>query len=187
VWGCARGCRPAGIPDSRPLAPGDLVNVDVTAFLDGYHGDTNATFMVGERVSDAARELVQVTRTCLDAAIDVCGPGVPFSEIGRTIEGIAGGAGMTVIRGFVGHGIGRCFHAAPPVLHHRNSRPDVMQRWQTFTIEPILTLGGAQDAAWPQDATGWTRVTGDGALAAQFEHTLMVTDDGVEVLTRLDE
>jgi methionyl aminopeptidase len=91
---------------------------------------------------------------------------------------------MTVIKGFVGHGIGREFHAAPAVLHHRNMRLDTMHQWQTFTIEPILSLGRGQDRAWPLDSTGWTRVT-DGALSAQFEHTVMITEDGAEVLTRL--
>lgn len=95
-------------------------------------------------------------------------------------------AGMTVIWGFVGHGIGRTFHAAPGVLHHRNLRLDVMRQWQTFTIEPILALGTTQHCSWPADASGWTVVTADGSLAAQFEHTLMITDTGVEVLTRSD-
>lgn len=172
-----------GVPDDRPLAEGDVVNVDVTAYLEGFHGDTNATYCIG-RVSEAAAELVEVTRQALAAAIDVCGPGVPFSAIGSAISDVADRAGMYVNRDFVGHGIGRQFHAAPAVLHHRNNRRERMQLHQTFTIEPILTLGTVKQQPWPLDSTGWVCVTPDASLAAQFEHTVLVTDDGAEVLTQ---
>ncbi|KAF8072774.1 MAP1D [Scenedesmus sp. PABB004] len=170
-----------GIPDARPLAEGDVVNVDVTAYLGGHHGDTNATFYVGEP-APAVAELVEATRAALDAGIAVCGPGVPFRAIGHAIHRVADAAGLGLVRDFVGHGIGRAFHAAPAVLHHRNVRPGAMEVGQTFTIEPILTLGGARHTTWRD---GWTVVTADGSYAAQFEHTLLVTHDGVEVLTAL--
>ncbi|WIA28869.1 hypothetical protein OEZ86_011394 [Tetradesmus obliquus] len=168
-----------GIPDNRPLREGDVVNIDVTAYLNGHHGDTNATFFVGQP-SAAAVELVAVTQQALDAAIQLCGPDVPFRAIGHAIHSIADAAGMSVIREFVGHGIGKVFHAAPAVLHHRNWRPGSMALGQSFTIEPILTLGGRKHRTW---ADGWTVVTADGSLTAQFEHTLLVTQQGVEVLT----
>eukprot|EP00879_Flechtneria_rotunda_P019757 GHRR01020761.1.p1 GENE.GHRR01020761.1~~GHRR01020761.1.p1 ORF type:complete len:358 (+),score=103.92 GHRR01020761.1:387-1460(+) len=172
-----------GIPDSRPLQDGDIVNVDVTVFLDGYHGDTSGTFLVGQP-SAAALQLVEVTRQSLKAAIELCGPGVPFWAIGRIISNMAHAAGMAIVQSFVGHGIGKVFHAEPAVLHHRNWRNDIMQLHQTFTIEPILTLGTHKTKLWPD---GWTQVTQDGSLAAQFEHTVMVIESGVEVLTELPD
>jgi methionyl aminopeptidase len=126
------------------------------------------------------QELVEVTRESLDAAIRVCGPGVPLTHIGATIQALADRHGMSIVRGYTGHGIGRTFHAAPAVLHHRNSRPGVMQLNQTFTIEPMLSLGSWDWKLW---SNGWTVVTKDGSLSAQFEHTLLVTPDGAEVLT----
>lgn len=125
-------------------------------------------------------ELVEVTRESLDAAIRVCGPGVPFSHIGATIQALADRHGMSIVRGYTGHGIGRCFHAAPAVLHHRNSRPGAMEVNQTFTIEPMLSLGTWDWKLW---SNGWTVVTKDGSLSAQFEHTILVTPEGAEVLT----
>ncbi|GBF92100.1 methionine aminopeptidase [Raphidocelis subcapitata] len=169
-----------GVPDDRPLREGDIVNVDVTAFLHGRHGDTNATFYVGEPRPHAA-ELVEATREALAAAVAACGPGAPFRAIGDVVQSIADRAGLSVVREYVGHGIGAAFHAAPSVLHHRNGRPGEMVLGQTFTIEPILTLGSRHHRCWPD---GWTLVTLDGSLAAQFEHTLLITEDGAEVLTK---
>lgn len=126
---------------------------------------------------------MEATRAALDAAIAVCGPGVPFRAVGAAISAVARREGLTIITSFVGHGIGRVFHAQPAVLHHANARRGDMALWQCFTIEPILSAGLRQDTAWPPDASGWTRVTADGALAAQFEHTLLITPDGCEVLT----
>jgi methionyl aminopeptidase len=127
-------------------------------------------------------ELVEVTRTALQAAIGICGPGVPFAQIGHVIQQLADRAGMSIVRELLGHGIGRRFHAGPMVLHHRNGRPGVMVPGQTFTIEPILTLGSRHHRGWPD---GWTLVTVDGSLSAQFEHTLLVTGEGLEVLTQV--
>ena len=131
-----------------------------------------------------ALELVETTRAALAAAISICGPNVPFAQIGHVIHSIADQAGLSVVRDLVGHGIGRRFHAAPSVLHHRNNRPGVMVPGQTFTIEPILTLGSREHRMWED---GWTLVTVDGSLAAQFEHTLLVTEVGVEVVTEVGE
>ncbi|EFJ17369.1 hypothetical protein SELMODRAFT_154620 [Selaginella moellendorffii] len=169
-----------GIPDSRPLQDGDIINIDVTVYLNGYHGDTSATFLCGT-VSDEAKRLVEVTREALDKAIAVCGPGVEFKKIGRTIHDVADKFKYGVVKRFVGHGIGTIFHCAPSILHFRNNEPGRMQIGQTFTIEPMLTMGKPDDLIWPDN---WTAVTVDGSLSAQFEHTLLVTGDGVQVLTR---
>jgi methionyl aminopeptidase len=169
-----------GVPDDRALKSGDIVNVDVTAYLGGFHGDTNATFAVGTP-SAAVVELIEATSAALDAGIAACGPGAPFAAIGHAVQRVADAAGLSVVREYVGHGIGRVFHAAPAVLHHRNWSAGRMAVGQTFTIEPIMTLGGRRHRTW---ADGWTVVTADGSLTAQFEHTLLVTDDGVDVLTQ---
>jgi methionyl aminopeptidase len=191
-------CAAHGVPDGAPLFPGDLVTVDVTAFLGGVHGDTNATFFVGggrgahaaSSLNPAALELVDATREALEAAIARCGPGVPFSEVGRTIQRVADRAGLSVVRELVGHGIGRAFHALPAVVHHREWGERAKSRGkmalgQAFTIEPILALGGRRLA--PPWADGWTLLMADGALAAQFEHTLVIGEDGAEVVTRRKE
>lgn len=170
-----------GIPDLRPLEEGDIVNVDITVFKDGYHGDTSATFGIGS-LAPHAEELLQVTKACLDVAIAVCGPGVPYKHIGEVIQREADSHGMSVVREFVGHGIGRHFHSLPVILHYRNSRPGSMREGETFTIEPMLTLGSRHVRTWPD---GWTVVTRDGSLSAQYEHTLIVTQEGVSVLTEV--
>jgi methionyl aminopeptidase len=169
-----------GIPDDRPLQDGDIVNLDVTVFLDGVHGDTNATFLVGE-VDEASRRLVTVTSECLGLGIDAVRPGRPISDIGQAIEAHASRHRYGVVRTFVGHGIGEQFHAEPSVPHYfapsANTR---MQPGMTFTIEPMITVGTWRERLWPDR---WTAVTADGRRTAQFEHTLLVTDDGAEVLT----
>lgn len=185
-------CAAHGVPDGAPLQRGDLITVDVTAYLDGVHGDTNATFFVGgsnAAPNPAALDLVEGAREALNAAIAACGPGVPFREVGNVVQREADRRGLSVVRELVGHGIGRVFHALPAVAHHREwaaraNRRGVMRLGQTFTIEPILTLGrnGRLSAPWARD--GWTLTTADGALAAQFEHTLAIGEDGAEVLTR---
>ncbi|GAC1540233.1 MAG: type I methionyl aminopeptidase [Acidimicrobiales bacterium] len=172
-----------GIPDSRELVDGDIVNLDVTIFLDGMHGDTNATFLVGE-VDEASRRLVDVTRECLDRAIAVVGPDVPLNEIGRAIQNHAEANGFGVVRAFVGHGIGETFHMTPQVPHYYD--PAATTRVQTgwvFTIEPMITLGTWRHRLWDDN---WTAVTADYSRTAQFEHTILVTDDGAEVLTVTD-
>ncbi|MGH9067102.1 MAG: type I methionyl aminopeptidase [Acidimicrobiales bacterium] len=169
-----------GIPDSRPLSDGDIVNLDVTIFLGGVHGDTNATYCVGQ-VDEPSRRLVRVTRECLDVGVAAVAPGRPLSDIGRAIGTHAERNGFGVVRAFVGHGIGRAFHSAPTVLHYYDpSASTVMVPGMTFTIEPMITAGSWRHLTWED---GWTAVTADGSRTAQFEHTLVVTDDGAEVLT----
>ena len=169
-----------GIPDSRPLADGDIVNLDVTIYLDGVHGDTNATFGVGE-IDSASRRLIQVTRECLDKAIAVVGPDVPLNEIGRAIQTHAESNGFGVVRAFVGHGIGDTFHMAPQVPHYFDPRLTTrMQAGWVFTIEPMITIGDWHHRMWDDD---WTAVTADGSRTAQFEHTVLVTEQGADVLT----
>eukprot|EP00892_Ulva_mutabilis_P011213 jgi/Ulvmu1/8464/UM043_0044.1 len=169
-----------GIPDGRPLQEGDIVNIDVTVWLDGYHGDTSRTFMVGE-VAPGVKKLVEATNAALHAGIDVCGPGVDCSEIGNAIQRYSDSSPYTVSNSFIGHGVGKNFHAAPWVFHVANrEREGTMQVGQTFTIEPILHMGKQNHRVWRD---GWTAVTRDGSLSAQFEHTLLITESGVEILT----
>ncbi|HEX3540305.1 MAG TPA: type I methionyl aminopeptidase [Acidimicrobiales bacterium] len=169
-----------GIPDDRPLADGDIVDLDVTVFLNGVHGDTNGTFLVGD-VDDASRRLVRVTEECLQLGIAAVRPGQPLSDIGRAIEAHATSHHLGVVRMFVGHGIGERFHGDPNVPHFFTpSASTVMQPGMTFTIEPMITMGTWRERMWDD---GWTAVTADGRRSAQFEHTLVVTPVGAEVLT----
>lgn len=169
-----------GIPDSRPLEDGDIINIDVTVYLNGYHGDTSATFFCGD-VDDKARKLVEVTKECLDKAISICAPGVEFKKIGKTIHDHADKHRYGVVRMFVGHGVGRVFHADPVILHYRNNDGGHMVLNQTFTIEPMLTIGSINPIMWDDN---WTVVTEDGSLSAQFEHTILITENGAEILTQ---
>jgi len=169
-----------GIPDSRPLQDGDIINVDVTVYLNGYHGDTSETFICGTVDSDV-KQFVEVTRDCLNTAIAICGPGVYFREIGNVINDIADIHNYNVVEQFVGHGVGSIFHSAPSILHYRNYKPGRMVVGQTFTIEPMLTMGSIQPVRWDDQ---WTVVTKDGSLSAQFEHTVLITENGAEVLTQ---
>lgn len=171
-----------GIPDSRPLQDGDIVNIDVTVFLDGHHGDTSRMFLVGDAVTDEAKNLVRATKEALEASISICAPGVPFSRIGQEIQKVANSYKMHVVKSFVGHGVGTVFHSSPVILHYPNREPGVMEVNQTFTIEPMLTLGSIKPKIWGDN---WTAVTADGSLSAQFEHTLLIVEDGVEILTTL--
>jgi len=169
-----------GIPDSRPLAEGDVVNLDVTIYLNGVHGDCSATFLVGE-VDDASRRLVRVTEEALMLGIEAVRPGRPISDIGRAIERHASAHGYGVVRAFCGHGIGEDFHAEPQVLHYYDARAaTIMEEGMIFTIEPMLTIGSPDHVVWPD---GWTAVTADGTRAAQFEHTVAVAGGGAEILT----
>ena len=169
-----------GIPDDRPLSDGDIVNVDVTIFLDGVHGDTNATFLVGD-VDASSKRLVKVTSECLEAGIGAVRPGEPLSAIGRAIESHAHRYDLGVVRTFVGHGIGEQFHTEPSVPHYYEPRAStVLEPGMVFTIEPMITMGSPREEIWDD---GWTAVTTDGARTAQFEHTLLVTPGGAEVLT----
>jgi methionyl aminopeptidase len=170
-----------GIPDDRALQDGDIVNIDVTIFLDGVHGDTDATFLVGE-VDETSQRLVRVTEECMWRAIEQVRPGAPFNVIGKAIEEHAHSHRFGVVRDFVGHGIGEQFHTDLQIPHYFDPRfTTPMEPGMTFTIEPMITVGSWRVGGIWDD--GWTAVTADGARTAQFEHTVLVTDDGVEVLT----
>jgi methionyl aminopeptidase len=171
-----------GIPDDRPLRDGDICNIDVTIYLDGVHGDTNATFLVGD-VDAASRRLVRVTRECLERGIAAVVPGQPISDIGKAIETHATTNGYEVVRAFVGHGIGEQFHTDLQIPHYHEPRMStIIEPGMTFTIEPMIAMGTGNHQVWDD---GWTAVTADGARTAQFEHTILVTDTGAEVLTKV--
>ncbi len=169
-----------GIPDSRRLVEGDIVNLDVTAYIEGVHGDTSATFLVGE-VDDRSAELVATTRAAMRAGIDVVRPGARIFEIGRAIEAVALPRGFSIVREFIGHGIGDQFHTSLQIPHYYDPRNDtVLLPGMTFTIEPMVNVGARTLEMWDD---GWTVVTRDLQRSAQFEHTVLVTTDGVEILT----
>lgn len=174
-----------GIPDDTVLREGDLVNIDVTAYLDGYHGDLNRTFRVGE-VSEEADLLIQRTEQALMRGIKAVAPGREANVIGRVIETYAKRFGYGVVRDFTGHGVGAAFHTGL-IIPHYDSAPrfdDVIVPGMVFTIEPMLTLGTHE---WDQWEDGWTVTTRDRSLTAQFEHTLVVREQGVEILTLSDD
>jgi methionyl aminopeptidase len=169
-----------GIPDSTVLRNGDIVNVDITGFINGVHGDTNATFEVGE-VDETAHLLVERTREALERAIKAVRPGRQINVIGRVIEAYAARFGYGVVRLFTGHGISTAFHSGLIIPHYDDPRANrEITPGMTFTIEPMLTLGDYHHDMW---ADGWTVVTKDRKRTAQFEHTLVVTEDGAEILT----
>jgi methionyl aminopeptidase len=172
-----------GIPDDRALVDGDLVNCDVTIYLHGVHGDCSATFLVGD-VDEVGRRLVQTTYESMWKGIDAVRPGGRINEIGRAIQTQAEAGGFSVVRSFVGHGVGETFHTAPSVPHFYDPHADtVIEPGMTFTIEPMINEGGWElGRIWPD---GWTAPTRDGSRSAQFEHSLLVTATGVEVLTLL--
>jgi methionyl aminopeptidase len=169
-----------GVPSARQiLREGDIVNLDITVCVQGYHGDCSATFPVGQ-VSDAARQLVDSTRRCLEAGIEVARDGAYLGDIGAAIQDIAESEGYSVVREYCGHGIGRKFHEEPQVLHYRDRPGPRLRKGMVFTIEPMINEG-----AWKTKLLddGWTAVTADGKLSAQFEHTIAITDRGTEILT----
>ena len=169
-----------GIPDSTVIEDGDIVNVDVTAYRDGVHGDTNQTFCVGA-VSDEVRLLVDRTREATMRGVKAVAPGRPLNVIGRVIEAYAKRFGYGVVRDFGGHGIGESFHSGLFVPHFDNPRLEtVMEPGMTFTIEPMITLGTYKHDMWDD---GWTVLTKDRKWTAQFEHTVVVTETGHEILT----
>ncbi len=172
-----------GIPDSTVIQDGDIVNIDVTAFKDGVHGDTNATFLAGD-VSQEVRDLVERTRIATDRAIKAVKPGRALNVVGRVIEAYASRFGYAVVRDFTGHGIGETFHNGLVVLHYDEpSVSTVLEPGMVFTIEPMINLGGKDWEMWDDD---WTVVTADRKWTAQFEHTLVVTETGAEILTLPD-
>jgi methionyl aminopeptidase len=172
-----------GIPGKRVLHAGDIVNVDVTSYfpkVDGFHGDTSATFYVGEPSPDAKR-VVEVSRRCLELGIAEVGPGKRIGDIGAAIQEYAEGKGCSVVRDYVGHGIGREFHTAPQVPHYgKRDTGKRLKPGMIFTIEPMINIGHFATEVLEDD---WTVITSDGSLSAQFEHTVLVTDTGCEVLT----
>jgi methionyl aminopeptidase len=169
-----------GIPDARELQDGDIVNIDLTAYIGGVHGDTNATYLVGD-VDEETRLLVERTEEALRRAIKTVRPGRQVNVIGRVIESYARRFGYGVVTDFTGHGINTTFHSGLIIPHYDDPRFDtVMTTGMTFTIEPMLTLGTIDWEMWDD---GWTVVTKDRRNSAQFEHTLVVTDSGAEVLT----
>ena len=170
-----------GIPDDRELLEGDIVNLDVTCYLDGVHGDTNATFAVGE-IDAESQQLIDVTKEALARGIKAVRPGRQLNVIGRVIESYAKRYGLGVVRDYTGHGIGTVFHSGLIVPHY-DAAPGydtVLQEGMTFTIEPMLNLGTPDWTLWDDD---WTVVTADLRRSAQFEHTILVTAAGAEILT----
>jgi len=169
-----------GIPDSRVVEDGDIVNIDITAFINGVHGDTNATFLAGD-VAEETRLLVERTHEALMRGINAVKPGRRLNVVGRVIESYAKRFGYGVVRDFTGHGIGTSFHSGLIIPHYDDERfDDEIRVGMTFTIEPMLNLGTPDYDMWDD---GWTVVTKDLRRSAQFEHTLLVTEDGAEVLT----
>ncbi len=170
-----------GIPDDTVLEDGDILNIDITAYIDGFHGDSNQTFLVGEVKPEIAL-LVERTREALARGISVVAPGRSVNLIGRAIESYAKRFNYGVVRDFTGHGVGEAFHSGL-IIPHYDSAPmysDEMKVGMVFTIEPMLTLGTHQ---WEMWADGWTVVTKDRSITAQFEHTLVVTETGADILT----
>ncbi len=169
-----------GIPGNKRLKNGDIVNLDITVIKDGFHGDTSRMFLVGE-TSTLARRVVKIARECLWLGIDMVRPGVRLGDIGAAIQAHAEANACSVVREYCGHGIGREFHEDPQVLHYGNPGTGlVLEEGMTFTIEPMINAGKRQVKLL---ADGWTVVTKDHSLSAQWEHTLAVTADGVEILT----
>ncbi|KAG8533172.1 Methionine aminopeptidase 1 [Bacidia gigantensis] len=176
-----------GIPDQRMLLEGDIVNLDVTLYHEGFHGDLNETYYVGQKASanpDNIR-VVETARECLDEAIKIVKPGMAFKDPGNVIEKHAKSRQCGVIKTYCGHGVNMLFHCAPNVPHYaKNKAVGIAKPGMTFTIEPMISLGSYKDKTWPDD---WTSVTQDGSRTAQFEHTLLITETGCEVLTARKE
>lgn len=172
-----------GIPDSTVIQEGDIVNIDVTAYKNGVHGDTNATFLAGD-VSEEHRLLVERTKEAMMRGIKVAKPGREINVIGRVIESYANRFGYNVVRDFTGHGVGPTFHNGLVVLHYDSTAyRNVLEPGMTLTIEPMLNLGSLEYDIWPDD---WTVQNRDGKFTAQFEHTIVITEDGNEILTLPD-
>ncbi|MFH0410798.1 type I methionyl aminopeptidase [Corynebacterium sp. L4756] len=172
-----------GIPDSTVIQDGDIVNIDVTAYKNGVHGDTNATFLAGE-VSEEHRLLVERTKESMMRGIKAAKPGREVNVIGRVIEAYANRFGYNVVRDFTGHGVGPTFHNGLIVLHYDSTAyRNVLEPGMTLTIEPMLNLGSLEYDIWPDD---WTVQNRDGKFTAQFEHTIVITEDGNEILTLAD-
>ena len=170
-----------GIPDARPLKDGDIVNIDVTAYIYGYHGDLNETVLVGNTCDDKAKHLLMTAYKCLQKGIEQVKPGARYRDIGEEVTKVATRRNCSVVKSYCGHGIGTLFHCAPNIPHYaKNKAVGQMKEGHVFTIEPMINAGDWRDVTWPD---GWTAVTKDGKWSAQYEHTMVVTDDGVDILT----
>lgn len=174
-----------GIPDDRALKEGDVVNIDITCYLNGYHGDCSEMFVVvrdgDDNVDPDTKRLLQATYDCWVSAMEFVKPGRDYKDIGAIIEEYVTEKGFSTVRNFCGHGIGSVFHTNPNILHYRNNEPNgQMAAGHTFTIEPMICEGSARALTWPDE---WTATTIDGRRSAQFEHTLLITENGVEALT----
>ena len=175
-----------GIPGDYALQEGDIVNIDLTSIVDGWHGDSSETFLIGN-VSDEARDVAQCSFDCLWLAIDTIKPGCPVSDLGEVIKAEAERRQFSVVREFVGHGVGRQFHQDPTIPHYptRQARRERLEPGICFTIEPMINAGARHGVTDRRD--GWTVRTRDGSLSAQYEHTILMTEDGPEVLTLTKE
>jgi methionyl aminopeptidase len=175
-----------GIPDDRPLCDGDIVSIDVTVFLKGFHGDNCGTFLVGDGVDEQGKQLVNASRQAVFAGIQQVRPDQPISAIGMAIDSFARPLGYSIVRELCGHGIGTDFHELPYIHHYYDSSVDqitIMRPGMVFTVEPVLCQGFPYMSRWED---GWTLATVDNSRGAQWEHTVLVTDDGYEILTDLN-
>jgi len=169
-----------GIPDTRPLQEGDILNLDISCYKNGVHADLNETFLVG-KAPESSRALVEATYDCLQECIKECKPGSMYRNMGNIISGHVEPKGYSVVRSYQGHGVGRMFHQAPQVPHYKqNKAVGFMKPGHIFTIEPMINMGVWKDITWNDK---WTSTTTDGQRSAQFEHTILITEDGCEVLT----
>lgn len=169
-----------GIPDDRPLQDGDIINLDITVYYKGMHVDLNETYCVGE-VKQEYKDLIYHTYKSLEAAMDICKPGTMFRQLGNEIALYIEKQKLSVVKSYCGHGTGKLFHCAPNVPHYKkNKAQGIMEKGMCFTIEPMVNQGSWRDITWPDN---WTAVTSDGKRSAQFEHTMLVTDDGIELLS----
>lgn len=171
-----------GIPGPKKLMDGDIVNIDVTVILDGWHGDTSRMYIAGDRVPIKGKKLIDVTYAAMMAGIEIVRPGITLGDIGKAIQRVAEAERFSVVRDFCGHGLGKTFHAPPSVLHYYEPSADhtVLQAGMFFTIEPMINAGKFETKVLND---GWTAVTRDKSLSAQFEHTIAVTDTGFEIFT----
>ncbi|GMI42556.1 hypothetical protein TeGR_g10566, partial [Tetraparma gracilis] len=168
-----------GIPDDRPLRDGDVVSFDVSCFLGGVHGDNCGTVCVGD-VDEAGVRLVEAAQEALDEGVRAAGPGRCLTKVGAAIHAVADKYGYDTVRKYCGHGVADHFHAPPFVKHFRNEDELILQPGMIFTVEPMITEGRQASVTWRDN---WTAATADGGRAAQFEHTILITETGVEVLT----
>jgi len=172
-----------GIPDGRPLMEGDILNIDITVYYQGYHGDTSATFAVGN-IDEAARNLMITAENALYSGIKQVRNNAPFKNIGNAIQKVIHKEMLATLPEFCGHGIGKDFHTAPLILHCANNFDNVMKSGMIFTIEPIVLESTEPHGEWAQWNDGWTTIAREGGWSAQYEHTILVTDNGCEILTK---